>query len=48
MLHPWWDVAAKEVADAVRGKVKQGTPTYPSVLGRYEVGVLHGHSKNIS
>ena len=24
-MHPWWDSAAKEVADAVRGKVKQGT-----------------------
>src|SRR5687767_2565404 len=24
-MHPWWDEAAKEIADAVRGKVKQGT-----------------------
>ncbi len=24
-MHPWWDASAKEVADAVRGKVKQGT-----------------------
>ncbi len=24
-MHPWWDTAAKEIADEVRGKVKQGT-----------------------
>ncbi len=24
-MHPWWDAAAKEVADEVRGRVKQGT-----------------------
>ena len=24
-MHPWWDDAAKDIADKVRGKVKQGT-----------------------
>jgi len=24
-MHPWWDDGAKEIADKVRGKVKQGT-----------------------
>jgi hypothetical protein len=24
-MDPWWDAAAKHIADAVRGKVKQGT-----------------------
>jgi len=24
-MYPWWDPAAKDIADAVRGKVKQGT-----------------------
>ena len=24
-MHPWWDTAAKDIADGVRGKVKQGT-----------------------
>jgi hypothetical protein len=24
-MHPWWNTAAKDIADAVRGKVKQGT-----------------------
>ncbi len=24
-MHPWWDHAAREIADEVRGKVKQGT-----------------------
>jgi hypothetical protein len=24
-MHPWWNAAAKEVADEIRGKVKQGT-----------------------
>lgn len=24
-MHPWWDADAKDIADAVRGKVKQGT-----------------------
>ena len=24
-MHPWWDAGAKDVADAIRGKVKQGT-----------------------
>jgi hypothetical protein len=24
-MHPWWDAAAKNVANAVRGKVKRGT-----------------------
>jgi hypothetical protein len=24
-MHPWWDASAKEIADRVRGKVKQGT-----------------------
>lgn len=24
-MHPWWDDKAKEIADSVRGKVKQGT-----------------------
>jgi hypothetical protein len=24
-MDPWWDTAAKDIADAVRGKVKQGT-----------------------
>jgi len=24
-MHPWWDAAAKDIADDVRGRVKQGT-----------------------
>lgn len=24
-MHPWWDDAAKRIADEIRGKVKQGT-----------------------
>ncbi len=24
-MHPWWDAAAEEIANAVRGKVKRGT-----------------------
>ena len=24
-MHPWWDAAASKIADAIRGKVKQGT-----------------------
>lgn len=24
-MHPWWDDAAREIAERVRGKVKQGT-----------------------